>query len=191
MSAKDCLRSPLLSEPGSDGTLTPLGLPWEDTVRDCNEQIAEYDYWGDGSLRSPELSSRFSPYISSSPGIVPARAEILAIDSDDVAPPVLAKPEKSEAKNGIRTRVYHNRRVNFSSQVKERLHDWLRRHANHPYPDSIEVERLAAATNLTVKQIRTFFVNSRIRMVRSDVRQENALPGIPLPLVQAPGIGSK
>jgi hypothetical protein len=49
----------------------------------------------------------------------------------------------------------------------------MRKYRNYPYPDSSEVAKLASDNNLTVKQVRTFFVNNRIRMIYSGMGKEN------------------
>jgi hypothetical protein len=151
-----------LSEPSSDGVNASLWLRWEESGSDCTRQIAAYNYWGDGSLRSPELSA----YTSSSPAVFPIRSELsVQIDHCKPASPVL--------KTGVQEKK-EKRRPNFSQSVKERLLDWLKAHQAHPYPDSVEITRLATANNLSVKQVRTFFVNNRMRVLRAEIVNENA-----------------
>jgi hypothetical protein len=178
MSTNGCLRSPLLSEPNSDTTPPPLGQLWDDPLPDCNTQISGYDYWGDGSLRSPELTARFWPYVSSSPAIRTTGVDPLDLDGMQIEPIAVeegfpVEQEMDQTMKKLKTGMGERRRPNFSTQVKERLLDWLKKHRNHPYPDSIEVAQLAAANKLTVKQVRTFFVNNRIRMIRTGLRKEN------------------
>jgi hypothetical protein len=173
MSAKDCLHSPTLSEPNSDRMMTSLEKPWDDTLPDCSEQVPEFDYWGDGSLRSPELNSRLWPYISSSPAIRTPRVDGIQIEPITVQERLPDKIERHQTMKKHRSKTGERRRPNFSVQVKERLIDWLKRHRNHPYPDSVEVAQLAADNDLTVKQVRTFFVNNRIRMIRTGLAKEN------------------
>jgi hypothetical protein len=74
---------------------TSLGQSGDDAVPDCNEQISGYDYWGDGILRSPELSARFWSCISSSPAIMTTPVDRLDFDGIEIEP-IPAELEKEQ-----------------------------------------------------------------------------------------------
>ena len=46
------------------------------------------------------------------------------------------------------------------------LLSWLYEHSNYPYPTSRELIELQNITNLSLKQLRTFFVNYRMRFLK-------------------------
>jgi hypothetical protein len=161
----------MLSDPSSDGPNSASWARWEELASDGARQITAYDYWGDGSLLSPELNAYVSPCISSSPAGLPPRIDAWKTDpiqfdqSSEV--PIRLQPQIKKPKD-----TNEKRRPNFSHPVKERLLEWLRQHKDHPYPAAAEVAQLAVVNGLTVKQVRTFFVNNRIRLLRNGHKVE-------------------
>lgn len=55
------------------------------------------------------------------------------------------------------------KRTRFSQKAVRLLNSWLSTHQDDPYPSKSDVESLSGKTALTVRQIRTWFVNSRRR----------------------------
>ncbi|XP_004346127.1 pre-B-cell leukemia transcription factor 3D [Capsaspora owczarzaki ATCC 30864] len=58
------------------------------------------------------------------------------------------------------------RRINLSREAQQVLNDWFLAHIEHPYPSESEKEQLADQTNLTMRQISTWFANKRNRQAQ-------------------------
>ncbi|KAG2386659.1 hypothetical protein C9374_002403 [Naegleria lovaniensis] len=61
------------------------------------------------------------------------------------------------------------KRFNIPKHARAVLMEWLERHFDHPYPSEEEKEELCKTTKLTMSQINTWFVNSRIRIWKPKV----------------------
>ena len=71
-------------------------------------------------------------------------------------------PSINKAKN-VKSEVTHRQR--FSSTVRSTIFNWLEDHKDNPYPNPEQRKELLEKTGLTKKQLSTFLVNSRIRML--------------------------
>eukprot|EP00466_Bigelowiella_natans_P017424 jgi/Bigna1/88508/estExt_fgenesh1_pg.C_330029 len=91
-----------------------------------------------------------------------------------VTPPSLSKfaptmtDESKKRKNNLRSRSASGpnmlgKRCNFSRSQVCVLSEWLAQHQQNPYPTQDEKFMLARKTNLTVKQVANWFINTRAR----------------------------
>jgi hypothetical protein len=114
----------------------------------------------DGLLSSfePAGYAQVSPQITSSPSHV-ARPVL-----DQLSGPL-------KVRVFARERAHAKTRKNYTPKQANILTEWARANSDHPYPSTIVIERLAEETNLTSRQIRTFFTNFRMRKWRADGRQ--------------------
>ena len=55
----------------------------------------------------------------------------------------------------------YSRPKNFSKEAVEILTTWLFENSEFPYPDCEEAKELCRETNLTLKQLRIWFINNR------------------------------
>ncbi|KAF0975786.1 hypothetical protein FDP41_005113 [Naegleria fowleri] len=62
-----------------------------------------------------------------------------------------------------------SKRFNIPKHARDILMEWLEKHFDHPYPSEEEKEELCKTTKLTMNQINTWFVNSRIRIWKPKV----------------------
>jgi hypothetical protein len=176
MRASDFLWPSTLSYPSSDG-VAAVRMSLDNEYRDSYDNVELSDLWGDELLMVSDVGPSVSPFISSSPAGFPVRADILSIETD---------PEKVNRRNDSycdspgkqmqqKFGSFAQRgkpRPNFSHEVKTNLLAWLAKHESHPYPDQAEIEVLARTNKLTVRQVRTFLVNNRMRKLRVN-RGEN------------------
>lgn len=65
------------------------------------------------------------------------------------------------------------KRAMLSKAAVEILTDWFNEHTDHPYPTDREKENLAAASNLTIKQVNYWFINARVRIWRPKDKQKS------------------
>lgn len=94
--------------------------------------------------------------------------------------PILDKVRVPEFDRLIHTRevevqqqatVEGGRRYNFPPHIAEVLKAWLIEHQDRPYPNDEEKHALAQETNLTVEQIKYWFINARRRLLPK-IKQE-------------------
>lgn len=76
------------------------------------------------------------------------------INLDDINNKILSLKEVEKVKM---------RKPRFTKAQRDALNKWYDSHSKNPYPNNYELNRLATLTGLTVKQIRTYYVNRRIR----------------------------
>jgi hypothetical protein len=84
--------------------------------------------------------------------------EILDFARRQVGPRRARPPAGTAAQSG-------KTRPNFSDSVRKSLLAWLKAHRDHPYAEAQELARLAEQNQLSIGQVRTFFVNNRSRVL--------------------------
>lgn len=167
----------LFSEPSSEGNKKqpePL-IDFKDPPnlnQNFMEESVEREYWI--SQLSPTLSgvqprSPFNfnsdfiqqPIVNSSPYLTPSNnVEVLAVYHTSKKENTNNLVLKSARQNEI-----SRARKNFSEENAKVLKKWLLDHKDYPYPTLDQVNNLCQLTGLTSKQIRTFFVNNRSRLL--------------------------
>lgn len=101
---------------------------------------------------------------TSSPSLAQYKAAILQI----------FKPKPSKENNNAHTKP--GRKFSFDQQTRKIMVDWLLAHEIDPYPTPQEWEYLIDSTGLTKRQVSTFLVNNRSRILhRSPKKAEQAL----------------
>ena len=75
-----------------------------------------------------------------------------------------------------------SKRNSFTKKQKEVLDTWFRTNVQHPYPNNSVIKELSTKTNLSPKQIRTYYVNKRIRHWAKDNEEQKPNASHPLPV---------
>ena len=74
-----------------------------------------------------------------------------------------------------------SKRTTFTKKQKDILDTWFVLNQNHPYPTISAIKELCSKTNLTSKQVRTYYVNKRIRhWVKKDEEEAQKQHMIPV-----------
>lgn len=166
----------LFSEPNSDENKK---IP--DSISDLKDEISlnqsfleeagEKEFWisqlsptlsGSRHQSTFELDSDFGPpIINSSPSpMFSHKVEVIALyrtSKKDI------KGHELVLKNR-RPEIFKQRK-NFSEDSSKILKNWLLDHRENPYPSPDQINALCKQTGLTSKQIRTYFVNNRSRLL--------------------------
>ena len=74
-----------------------------------------------------------------------------------------------------------SKRTTFTKKQKDILDTWFVLNQSHPYPTISAIKELCSKTNLTSKQVRTYYVNKRIRhWVKKDEEESQKQNMIPV-----------
>mmetsp|Transcript_32716 Transcript_32716/g.37372 ORF Transcript_32716/g.37372 Transcript_32716/m.37372 type:complete len:127 (-) Transcript_32716:251-631(-) len=82
--------------------------------------------------------------------------------------------EKNVKSKALKARLQKPKKM-FSEEVSDLLMDWLKTHAEYPYPTESERIELCEATRLSRKQLRIWFINTRKRKLEKVKYQVNEL----------------
>jgi hypothetical protein len=150
----------MLSEPSSDG-IHPRRTQWNEH-KDLPEPLSVYEMEWDippADVTNTKFEPPKSPQLASSPALTrPNLNQILSI----LRPPAEKRPR-------TRTTTHGGKRVprpRFGPYQTEILIHWLDANAAHPYPKPDEMDSLRNQTGLERRQIMTWLVNNRSRMLR-------------------------
>lgn len=136
------------------------------------EESSEKDYWI--SQLSPTLScsqfqSHFKDDVDSSQTIVNSSPSTMSHPNVEII--TLYHNNKKTSNNhlyvlkGDKKMDIFRHRKNFSEIASNILKNWLLENKENPYPTTSQLNYLVQITGLTNKQIRTYFVNNRSRLL--------------------------
>lgn len=169
------------SDPNSDGlqrSPPPVTFSWNEfpsTLNPIDDQIAPHldsvmldkiDFDDivkniKANQEKEEMNQLIITPPTSSPSLAQYKAAVLQIFN----------PKK---KNNTHTK--QGRKLSFDQQTRKIMVDWLLAHENNPYPTPHEWEYLIDSTGLTKRQVSTFLVNNRSRILhRSPKKAEQVL----------------
>lgn len=190
---RDLFASPFVSEPSSESNKEKQidWTPMPDLLLPSMDDLPPTEFDDLTSLMSPHDSMSIPassplyhlPMLSSDAGFSISafpRCDI-GLDRAKGSDPFdvliqFVRDTKSKARTaGTKSGNHRESRNNFTPKQRETLNKWLVEHSSMPYPSQKEIQSLSTLTGLTIRQIRVYLTNGRIRLLQRRKRNKTEL----------------